>query len=231
VTFFQLWIFYSVLNDLNTFSILSKRNYKMALKNNNTVIAETLSKDGKSKIKIYLNELTNTFYLQDDNGNVSEMGAGGAGIQRMKFELNASNFDDLVNANDTYGIILLNEEDYAGKWIEIIGQPYFTSNGEPILTSGEVVMNHLLIYHGWGPTEYKIEGNITELNPDIAIEFAGRINENRIPPLAYYKGMTEEESPNVFYAASVFLYANLGGEYVINPAWKGFVEFDYCIRG
>jgi hypothetical protein len=220
----------------------------MVSKSNLTVISEVPSKDGKKTVKIFLNEQTNQFYKQDDDGNITPLG-GGQSWERITFEIKPEDFLNWKEGNDHYGLMVLNERDYPGKYVEIINTPVYYSNGVNLFADnsgldgdGEGLVDYTLnvstlyIYTGRGPLQYITDLGGTDLLLSTPFKTLIPSDLQRLTTSSFYPGMSQEDSPNSdnYYAASIFTYLTFNTTNfninMINPNWKGYVEFDYIIR-
>jgi hypothetical protein len=160
----------------------------------------------------------------------------GERVQRVRFTINADNFFDLGSANNGYGVMVLNEVNYPDGYVEIAGTPVFYSNGEDFLSSGSISVGNMALYTGWGGYGSILKGmyegiDTTMLKSLDPLIFKEDPKADLVGVPTFYRGLRHEDSPGVYNAASIFLYSLIVHEnVVINPAWKGYVEFDAVVR-
>lgn len=160
-------------------------------------------------------------------------------VKRCVMEINAANFTQLKNGNNSYGIMALPEVN--GKIIEIVNTPIVYNNGikadatyDPlVLNSGSInVSGPLQLYQGYAGMAYEMnfdEGNnfIIKNNQAPAANF--RISPSVVIQRMYPGGSGVD--PLGPYPGAIFIYLNFSGSNPqITPAFKAWVCFDYITR-
>tara|TARA_R110000868_G_C10611680_1_gene741437 strand:+ start:45 stop:614 length:570 start_codon:yes stop_codon:yes gene_type:complete len=181
----------------------------------------------KLKTKFALGSFINnvkTFY-EKINEIIKYLNDDDSGTNRIIVEINSTNFMNLKNGNDGYGIMAIPQVD--GKIIEIVNLPLIYRN-EYSFTEGDFSLDTIEIYQGQGAQDFKINTTDIFTSTEVANKvFPGFDDKTgKLTQPKFYIGGTQLD-PN---ESSVFIYGQFTGTPEINLLAKAWVVFDYIVR-
>jgi hypothetical protein len=158
-------------------------------------------------------------------------------VKRARFEINAQNIHQYKNAqNPGWGFMAFPE--VTGKFIDILDRPVLTRNDVPIALEGDIYINTLTVYHGYGPQGFgtwffPVEGSQSYYATKLE-DFRAEGGEQKFIKGGFLASETEGYvDPNdEGKAGAVFIWLDyeFAQGAVINPDFKAWVEFYYFDR-